>query len=74
MFDLGEERLRKKTNNLKARGQKEESSKDIKHISKFRQRDEKGSGGNPDLTRVKFKDPVTRTEGRGYQRGLRTKR
>ena len=33
-----------------------------------------GSCGNENLTRVKFKDGVTRTEGRGYQRGLRTKR
>lgn len=51
--------------------------KTSKTFFKFRQRDEEGGGvssGNQNLTRVKFKDGVTRTEGKGYQRGLRTKR
>lgn len=71
---MDEKRLKeKKKGSLIKRGHEEDVSKDIKDIFKLRQTDERRSGGNQGLTRVKFKNGVMKTEGKEYQRGLRTK-
>ncbi len=72
--NVWEERLWGIKKNLIEREHKEEVSKDIKAIFKFRQRDQSASGGSQNSTWGKFKDGVMKAEGRGYQRGLRTKR
>lgn len=66
-----EKEKRNKTN-LRNRAQGGSEQRHQRHLSSDK-RGERRSGGNQSLTRVKFKG-VTKTEGRGYQRGLRTKR
>lgn len=68
MFDKVEGYLERNPANLI--GHMKELSKGITSF-KVQTMDESGSGGNCHVTKVKLKDGVKRTEGRGYQRGLR---